>query len=156
EIFPQSDEGQLTLRFRGEIGTRIEETEKLALRVLDIIKQEAGPGNVDSTLGYVGGQSADHPINAIYLWTGGPEEGVLQVQLRDGCRIHVQDFKERLRKSLASNLPDASFSFEPSDIVSRVLSFGSSTPVEVAVSGPNLSTNRKTAELLMAELAKIP
>ena len=31
------------------------------------------------------------------------------------------------------------FSFEPSDIVSEVMSFGSPTPVEVAVSGPNLA-----------------
>jgi multidrug efflux pump subunit AcrB len=48
------------------------------------------------------------------------------------------------------------FSFEPSDIVSRVLSFGASTPVEVSVSGPNLAANRERAEKIMAELAKIP
>ena len=156
EIFPQSDEGQLTLRFRGKEGTRIEETEKSALRILELMKQEAGPGNVESTLGYVGGQSADHPINAIYLWTSGPEEGVLQVQLRHGSGLHIEDFKERLRKSLANHLPAMRFSFEPSDIVSRVLSFGASTPVEIAVSGPNLAVNRETAEKLMGELAKIP
>jgi multidrug efflux pump subunit AcrB len=156
EIFPQSDEGQLTLRFRGREGTRIEETEKAALRILELMKQEAGPGNVESTLGYVGGQSADHPINAIYLWTSGPEEGVLQVQLRHGSGIHIEEFKERLRKSLADHLPAMRFSFEPSDIVSRVLSFGASTPVEIAVSGPNLAVNRQTAEKLMGELSKIP
>ena len=156
EIFPQTDEGQLTLRFRGTEGTRIEETEKAALHILDLIKQEAGAENVESTLGYVGGQSADHPINAIYLWTSGPEEGVLQVQLKHGSGLHIEEFKERLRKSLATHQPAMRFSFEPSDIVSRVLSFGAATPVEIAVSGPNLQTNRQTAEKLMAELAKIP
>jgi len=156
EIFPQSDEGQLTLRFRGHVGQRIEESEKTALRVLELIKEEAGPGNVESTLGYVGGQSADHPINAIYLWTSGPEEGVLQVQLRHGSGLHIEDFKEKLRKSLAARLPGVRFSFEPSDIVSRVLSFGASTPVEISVSGPNLETNRRRAEEIMTELAKIP
>jgi len=155
EIFPQSDEGQLTLRFRAEEGLRIEETEKVALRILDLVKQEAGPDNVDSTLGYVGGQSADHPINAIYLWTSGPNEGVLQMQLRHGSGIHVEEFKERLRKSFAAHLPGVGFSFEPSDIVSRVLSFGASTPVEVAVTGPDLAANRVLAEKIMAELGKI-
>jgi multidrug efflux pump subunit AcrB len=105
EIFPQSDEGQLTLRFRAEEGLRIEETEKVALRVLDVIKQEAGPGNVESTMGYVGAQSCDHPINAIYLWTSGPNEGVLQIQLRHGSGIRVEEFKERLRRSFAAKLP---------------------------------------------------
>jgi CzcA family heavy metal efflux pump len=156
EIFPQSDEGQLTLRFRAEEGLRIEETEKVALRILDLVKQEAGPNNVDSTLGYIGAQSADHPINAIYLWTSGPNEGVLQMQLRHGSGIHVEEFKERLRKTFANHLPGVGFSFEPSDIVSRVLSFGASTPVEVSVSGPNLVKNREMAEKVMAELGKIP
>jgi multidrug efflux pump subunit AcrB len=104
----------------------------------------------------VGAQSADHPINAIYLWTSGPEEGVLQVQLRHGCGIHIEEFKERVRGSIAARLPGVDVSFEPSDIVSRVLSFGASTPVEVAVSGPSIATNRETAEKLMAELSKIP
>lgn len=156
EIFPQSDEGQLTLRFRAEEGMRIEETEKVALKVLDVIKQDAGPENVDSTLGYVGAQSCDHPINAIYLWTSGPNEGVLQVQLRHGSGIRIEEFKEKLRRSFSEKLPGVAFSFEPSDIVSRVLSFGASTPVEVSVSGPNLSRNREMAEKIMAELGKIP
>ena len=34
------------------------------------------------------------------------------------------------------------FSFEPSDIVSRVMSFGSPTPIEVAVSGPDFAADR--------------
>src|SRR5204863_140481 len=85
-------------------------------------------GNVASTLGYVGAQSCDHPINAIYLWTSGPNEGVLQVQLRHGSGIRIEEFKEKLRGSFASQLPGVGFSFEPSDIGSRVLSFGASPP----------------------------
>jgi len=48
------------------------------------------------------------------------------------------------------------FSFEPSDIVSRVMSFGSPTPVEVTVSGPNLAANREHADKLRDALANIP
>jgi multidrug efflux pump subunit AcrB len=155
EIFPQSDEGQLTLRFRAAEGTRIEETEKTAARILGIIQREAGPDNVDTTLGYVGTQSSDHPINAIYLWTGGPEEGVLQVQMRHGWGVPIEHFKETLRGAIGKELPGVRLSFEPSDIVSRVMSFGTSTPMEIAVTGPDLAANRKTAEQLMASLKKI-
>ncbi len=156
EIFPQSDEGQLTLRLRAPEGTRIEETEKIAHEILGIAKKEAGAENVDSTLGYVGLQSADHPINAIYLWTSGPEEAVLQVQLRHGSGIPIEDYKERLRAAIAKEIPSVRLSFEPSDIVSRVMSFGASTPVEVAVSGPDLVRTRETAEKLLAALGKVP
>jgi len=156
EIFPQSDEGQLTLRFRAPEGTRIEETERIAQEILGIAKKEAGPVNIESTLGYVGLQSADHPINAIYLWTSGPEESVLQVQLRHGSGIPIEEFKERLRRAIARELPAVRLSFEPSDIVSRVMSFGASTPVEVAVSGPELAATREMADKLMASLGKVP
>jgi multidrug efflux pump subunit AcrB len=156
EIFPQSDEGQLTLRFRAAEGTRIEETEKIAQEILGIAQKEAGPNNVESTLGYVGLQSADHPINAIYLWTSGPEEAVLQVQLRHGSGIPIEEFKERLRGAITKELPAVRLSFEPSDIVSRIMSFGASTPVEVAVSGPDLTVTRKMAERLLGTLGKVP
>ena len=53
-------------------------------------------------------------------------------------------------------MPDVRFSFEPADIVSEVMSFGSPTPVEVAVNGPNLAENRAYAEKVRAELAKVP
>ncbi len=156
EIFPQSDEGQMTMRFRAPTGTRIEESEALALRIFDVLKDAAGSGNVESTLAYVGAQPTTHPINAIYLWTSGPDEGVLQIQLRHGSGLRVEAFKEVLRQQIAEKVPEVRISFEPSDIVSRVLSFGSATPVEVAVSGANLNANREVAEALKAELAKIP
>ena len=41
-----------------------------------------------------------------------------------------------------SGCPSVRFSFEPADIVSEVMSFGSPTPIDVAVSGPNLAENR--------------
>ncbi len=46
EIFPVVDAGQFALRMRAAPGTRIEETEKLAKRVLDIVAREVGPDNV--------------------------------------------------------------------------------------------------------------
>ena len=52
-------------------------------------------------------------------------------------------------------MPDVRFSFEPADIVSEVMSFGSPTPVEVAVNGPNLAENRAYAEKIRAELAGV-
>jgi multidrug efflux pump subunit AcrB len=47
-------------------------------------------------------------------------------------------------------------SFEPGDIVSRVMSFGALTPIEVAVSGPNLANNRAFTEKVREELARVP
>jgi multidrug efflux pump subunit AcrB len=156
EIFPSVDVGQFQLRLRAPTGTRIERTEAIATAVLNLIKDEVGANNVEITMGFVGVQPPNYPINTIYLWTSGPEEAVLQVQLKQGTPVTIEVLKERLRHRLASEMPDVRFSFEPSDIVSRVMSFGSPTPVEVAVSGPDLAANRAFADKLHTVLTRIP
>jgi multidrug efflux pump subunit AcrB len=146
EIFPSIDAGQFAFRLRGPPGTRIEETEKLVRRTLDVIAREVGPENVELTLGFVGVQNAAYPINTVYLWTSGPEEAAMQVQLKRDAGIRVAELQERLRKTLPQELPGVRFSFEPNDIVSQVMSFGASTPIEVAVSGPDFAKSRQFAE----------
>src|SRR5262245_51219930 len=53
-------------------------------------------------------------------------------------------------------MPDVLFSFEPADIVSEVMSFGSPTPIEIAARSASLAENRKFIGKVQAELAKIP
>ncbi len=156
EIFPRVDAGQLQLRLRAPTGTHVTGTEEIALQVLDIIKKEAAEENIAVTLGFVGVHAPSYPINLIYLWNGGSEEGVLQVQLKRGTRLGIEELKERLRRRFAEELPEVNFSFEPSDIVSRVMSLGASTPIEVAVSGPNLTANQAFAEKVKERLRRIP
>ena len=156
EIFPFVDTGQFQLHLRAPAGTHIDRTEQITLQTLDAIKREVGRGNVEISLGFVGTQSLNYPINTIHLWSSGPEEAVLQVQLKRGAGISIEDLQERLRQKLPKELPGVRFSFEPSDIVSRVMSFGAPTPIEVAVSGPNLADSRLYAEKLRAKLAQLP
>jgi multidrug efflux pump subunit AcrB len=99
---------------------------------------------------------SSYPINAIYQWTGGPEEAMLRVALKHGTGITIEDLKDTLRERLKIEMPSVAFSFEPADIVSDVMSFGSPTPVEVAVSGPDFADVRNHAEKLRAELEATP
>jgi multidrug efflux pump subunit AcrB len=156
EIFPKVDAGQLQVRLRAPAGSQVERTEGVALKALDIIKNEVGPTNVAITLGFVGVHGASYPINLVYLWNGGSEEGVVQVQLKPAAHIGISELRERLRRKFAQQMPDVNFSFEPSDIVSQVMSLGAATPIEVAVSGPNLAANREFAGKVKERLEKIP
>lgn len=145
EIFPKTDAGQLQLRMRAPTGTQVELTETLALRALDLIGETAGSENIALTLAFVGVHAPNYPINLVYQWNGGPEEGVLQVQLKADADVDMPELRERLRARFSQELPNVQFSFEPSDIISKVMSFGANTPIEVAVSGGNLAANREFA-----------
>src|SRR5262249_49149968 len=155
EIFPSTDVGQFQLRLKAPTGTRIEKTEKIAQAALDEIKSEVGADKVKITMGYVGTQAPSYPVNLIHLWTGGPEEAALQVALKPEAHIAIEPLKEKLRERFAKALPDVRFSFEPNDIVSRVMSFGSSTPVEIAVNGPSLDANKGYADKVRDALRKV-
>ncbi len=156
EIFPRVDANRFQLRLRAPDGTRYEETETLAIAALETIARTVGPQNVAISLGYVGLIPSSYPINAIYQWTGGPEEAILRVAFRPELRLDIEALKERLRAEIASALPGVRLSFEPADIVSEVMSFGSPTPIDVAVTGTSLADDRAFAAKLRDELARIP
>jgi len=178
EIFPTVDTGQFQLRLRAPDGTRIERTEEIAVQALELIKEAAGAENVELSLGYIGLIASSYPINNIFLWTRGPEEAVLRVALKQGSGVRVEELKHQLREKLperlgkwlgdqlqAEGLPTEQISqrvrglklsFEPADVINEVMSFGSPTPIEVAVSGPNFSESRAYAEKVREQLARIP
>ncbi|MGD9645092.1 MAG: efflux RND transporter permease subunit [Pirellulales bacterium] len=156
EIFPVVDAGQFRLRLRAPDGTQIARTERYALDLLELVKQEVGAQNVALTLGYVGMIHSNFPINAVYQWSRGPEEAILYVDLDESSGIRVEDLKEKLRQRVREQMPELRVSFEPSDIVNEVMSFGSPTPIEIAVSGPNLADSRALAERIRQQLEAIP
>jgi multidrug efflux pump subunit AcrB len=156
DIFPQVSAGMFQLRLRAPIGTRVERTEVVALKALETIGREAGANNIDITLGYVGTQPASYPVNTIHLWTSGPHEAVLTIALKRGSGVRLEELKERLRRKLPEEIPGVALSFEAGDLISKVMNFGATTPIEVAVSGPNLNANRAFADKVMAEMKKIP
>jgi multidrug efflux pump subunit AcrB len=155
EIFPHIPENQFQLRLRAPSGTRIEETEQITLKTLDEIKKLAGPGNVEISIGYVGTYAPSYPINLIYLWTSGPQEAVLRVQVKESAGIRVAALQEELRGILARDFPDTNFTFESGDIVSQIMDFGSPTPIEVAIHGPSMTVDHSYAEKVRAEMSQI-
>jgi multidrug efflux pump subunit AcrB len=63
--------------------------------------------------------------------------------------------RERLREALRRELPDSQISFEAADIVSQVMSFGSPTPIEVAVQGISLQDDYAYAQKVQGQMAKL-
>jgi multidrug efflux pump subunit AcrB len=156
EIFPTIDTGQFRLRIHAPDGTDIDRTEQITLKALKVMEEAAGAGNVQMTLGYLGTIPSTYPINTVFQWMRGPEDAVMWVALKRGSGIHIEAFKEELRGKLAESLPGVHFSFEPADIINEVMSFGSPTPVEVAVNGPDFAETRPYAAKLMEALGKLP
>jgi multidrug efflux pump subunit AcrB len=155
EVFPSVDANQLQVRLRAPTGTRLERTELIEMKAMDVIRNAVGPANVEITTGFIGVQQPTYPINTIYLFTSGQHEAVVGVSLKPDAPPVTEALKEQLRRDLKTALPDVAVSFEAADIISQVMSFGSPTPIEVAIQGPALPATRAFAEKVRVELAKI-
>lgn len=154
EIFPDVNASFYRIRLRAPVGTRIEQTERIVLRALDIIGRDAGPGNVLITSDFMGIQPSSYPVDLIHLFTAGPEEAVIQISLKPGA-VQSEAFREKVREDVRRDLPGTTISFEAGDIVSQVMSFGSPTPIEVAIQGTNLDQNYAFAQKVRKQLAKL-
>jgi multidrug efflux pump subunit AcrB len=156
EIFPSAASTQFRLRIDAPDGTRVPVTEDLARRVLAAIQTVAGEQNLDLSLGYIGTQGSSYPINAVFLWTSGPQQAIINVGLKPGTSLKLANLEDQLRQKLSPQFPDAHFSFDPGDLISQILSFGSSSLAEVTITGPQYADVETYAERVRQKLAAIP
>jgi multidrug efflux pump subunit AcrB len=155
ELFPKPDSGMTQIRLRLPTGTRLERTESATLHLLKIAETVAGKDNVLISSAFVGTQPTSFPVNYIHLWTSGPHESVLKIQLKQG-QVSEEFFEEQVRATVKKEMPDAHISFEPGDLSEQVLNMGTTNPVEIAILNRNIEQGYKTAETLMKHLSAIP
>jgi multidrug efflux pump subunit AcrB len=154
EIFPDVNGPVLRMRVKAPVGTRIEQSELKVLQALDLIKKVVGPDRVEITSDYMGLQPSSYPVDLIHLFTSGPEEAVIQVQLKPG-HPNNELLRESLRSAFQKQMPDLKLSFEAGDIVSQVMSFGSPTPVQIDVQGVDLNQDYSYLAKVETELHKL-
>ncbi|WP_317175210.1 efflux RND transporter permease subunit [Hymenobacter qilianensis] len=133
DIFPQANSGQFQLRLREQVGTRLEKTEQTVAAVQAIINQEVGPDNVEISSTFVGTQPASFAVNSVFVFTAGPHEALLQVALKEGVHVNLSQLRERLRGRIQQAHPGLQLSFEPIELVEKVMSDGAPTPIQVNV-----------------------
>lgn len=154
EIFPKVDAGQAVVRLRLPVGTRVERTEEVTQKVL-ALADSITSNEVEITSAFVGTQPSSYPVNLVHLWTSGPHEAVVRINLAKSSSMGIEDFKEQLREVVDKKLPSLKISFEPGDIVEQVIDLGSTNPIEIAITGRNLAQTRILAEKLEKKLQSI-
>ena len=105
EIFPSVESGQMALRLRAPAGTKVENTEQIALRALELIKREVGSNNVAITMGLIGVHAPNYPVNLIHLWNGGMARCTPHTQLarehRHGVGIRQCSTKDQKKRGFS-------------------------------------------------------
>ncbi|HZU54113.1 MAG TPA: efflux RND transporter permease subunit, partial [Holophagaceae bacterium] len=154
DFFPAVDAGLMKLHYRGPSGTRIEETETQIARLEARLRQVIPPEELDTINANIGVPSS---YNLAFVPTdnAGPMDADILIQLKKDHRP-TDGYMDRIRKEIPKDFPGSSLYFQPADIVSQVLNFGVSAPVDVQVEGMDLAKDYELAERIRRELAIIP
>lgn len=156
DIMPPSGTRDLQLRIASPQGTRLEKSEENMLAVKKLIEDEIGRDAVIISSAFVGMHSPNSPINPIFLFTAGSHEAVLQLSIDgDVFKESIEKLKEKIREKVAVQMPELSITFEPMEMVEKILSQGATTPIFVKVAGRNLQEANQYALKLKAEFQKV-
>jgi CzcA family heavy metal efflux pump len=155
DFFPSVDSGQFKIHVRARTGTRIEETAALCDHIDSTIRENIPAREVVSIVDNIGLPYSG--LNLSYSTSApiGPADADIQVQLSKDHHP-TADYVERLRAVLAREYPGVTFYALPVDIVTQILNFGLSAPIDIQVVGPNLNGNRALAERMANEIRYVP
>ncbi|MEN0057029.1 MAG: efflux RND transporter permease subunit [Mucilaginibacter sp.] len=156
DVLPKVNSGTFQVRLRAPDGTRLERTEAIAVKAQHILGDLVGKQNIAITSTMVGSHPASFSTNPIYLFMAGPQEAVMQISLVEDYKVkNLDDLKERFRNAIHKEIPGINLSFEPIELTDKILSQGSPTPIEIALSGKNKKQNQEYAFKVMDKLRKI-
>ena len=155
DVLPKVNSGTFQVRLRGADGTRLERTEISTIHALRILEGLVGKQNIAITSSIVGTHPASFSTNPIYMFMAGPQEAVMQVQLAEDYKVNLDELKERFRHEMKKEMPDIKMSFEPIELTDKILSQGSPTPIEVALTGKNKKQNQEYAAKIVDKLNNI-
>jgi multidrug efflux pump subunit AcrB len=155
DVLPKVNSGTFQVRLRAPDGTRLERTEVIAIKAQHILGDIVGKNNIAITSTFVGSHPSSFSTNPIYLFMAGPQEAVMQISLSEDYKVNLDDLKEEIRHRIAKQIPEIKLSFEPIELTDKILSQGSPTPIEIALSGKNKKQNQEYAFKILDKLKDI-
>ena len=155
DFFPNVDAGQFKIHVRARTGTRIEETALLCDHIDQTIREQIPAKEVVTIVDNIGLPYSG--LNLSYSTSApiGPADADIQVQLSEDHHP-TNDYVEKLRTVLNREYPGVTFYVLPVDIVTQILNFGLSAPIDIQIVGPDLYGNRTLAEQMLNEVRYVP
>lgn len=154
DFFPEIKSGTLQLHMRAPVGTRLEESGKIA-SLIEKKMHEVLPGKIDSVLSNCGLPFSQMNQAFIPSPTLGTEDCDITVSLKND-ESPIASYRTELRAALSDAFPGTQITFQPADLTAKILNFGLPAPIDVQVVGRDLFGNYEFAKKLKKELLTVP
>ncbi len=153
DFFPSVDTGLMKLHFRAPVGTRIEDTEKMVEVLEGRIRAIVPPDELEAMNAMIG-----IPVSYNLAFVQTDNIGSMDAEIRVSLKPKHQataGYMRRIREAVRHDMPGAVAYFQPADIVSQVLNFGVSSPIDVQVEGADFRQTLPIARRLQEDIALV-
>lgn len=154
DFFPSTDAGLMKLHFRAPSGTRIERTEEYVAQVEEHLRRIIAPKDLGTINAMIGIPSS---LSIAFVPTDNASgmDAEILVSLKPGHRP-TEEYMREIRTDLNRSFPGATSYFQTADIVSQVLNFGLSSPIDVQIQYSNLDSAYRVAARLRDAIRQVP
>ena len=156
DFFPSVDAGQFKLHMRARTATRIEETANLSDQVQRFIRTQIPQEEVSTIIDNIGLPYSG--INTSYSNNGtiGTADVEILCALNEEHHGPTAGYVAKLRAELPKQFPGVEFYFQPADIVSQILNFGISAPIDIQFVGRDVQGNLAVAKEVAEKVRAVP
>lgn len=153
DFFPEVRSGTIQMHMRAPLGTRIEAVNRITTLVSEDISRML-PGQVEGVISNCGLPVGPHNLAFIPTPTIGTQDCDLTITLFDD-KSAVWDIRKIIHHGLKERYPGTEFTFQPADLIAKILNFGAPSPITVQVNGMDIYANYEYARKLQGRLRKI-
>jgi multidrug efflux pump subunit AcrB len=149
--FPRTDPGQFVINVKAPAGTRLEVNDKYIAKVEDEVRKVVSPADLGMIVSNIG---ITPDLSAIYTSNSAMNTAFVQVSLKEDHAIGSYEYMERVRRRLASDLPQLSAYFQSGGLVDSVINQGLPAPFDIQISDNNMNEANGIAQDIARRLKR--
>jgi len=130
-------------------GSRIELSNQYIAQVENEIRKVVPPQDLDMIVSNIG---ITPDLSAIYTSNSAMDTAFVQVSLKENHTVGSYQYMERVRRILASDMPELTTYFQAGGLVDSVINQGLPAPIDIQVSGNNLDQSFAIARQIATEV----
>jgi multidrug efflux pump subunit AcrB len=134
--FPRTDPGQFVIDVKCPAGTRIELSNQYIARVENEIRQVVPAEDLGMIVSNIG---ITPDLSAIYTTNSAMDTAFVQVSLKEDHKVGSYAYMERVRRKLASDMPELTTYFQAGGLVDSVINQGLPAPIDIQISSNDMN-----------------
>jgi HAE1 family hydrophobic/amphiphilic exporter-1 len=154
ELMPKSDQGQFIIKLNMPVGTKVTETNKLAIKLEDNLMKYPYVETVSSIVGSTKGESTKDIMNRL-----GSHQCQIMVSLKEKRKKKTHDVVQELKVAIGKDhsYKDAKVEFVlGQDVIVGAFGSGGGKPITIEIKGDKLDAMESIARRIEEKLKKIP